>query len=260
MKAKRQHLTLKKNRDPGLLMGMLPAGLKVNNRVFQEALKQNASVVAAFLEFKFSEQKKPLPEEHPLYWHLSVHGVNSSQRFSQAAEVQREIREALARALDALADGKRVDDAVQKLVDMLSTLQGRPYVYQRSGNKWQRRPAVSMNTLREHWLTLIAQLFDAGKLNLLAHCHFCQAIFLAKGLGRYAKYCKHHTIAANNEKLRQRGYFAKQYQEKKRNGLQLARRLKKQGMGGQALLHELKAFGIGKTILRREGLWDLGDE
>src|SRR5262249_41511924 len=155
-----------------------------------------AAAVAVFMEFKFAEQRKPLPDNHLLCWHLKVHGANSPQGFKHAVDVQRKLKEGLAPALDALADSQLDSDAVKSLLDMFSTLKGTPYHYQWNGNEWQRWPTVSIDTLRNHWLAIIAQLFDSDKLNLLAHCRHCGKIFRTKGVGRYAKYCKRHSQEA----------------------------------------------------------------
>ena len=242
-----------------LMMGMIPAGLKINpqaERLVQEYWRRNAAAVAAFMQFKFAEQRKPLPDDHPLNWHLKVHGTNFLQGFKHAADVQREIRKALAPALDALADGELGGDAVKNLLDMFSTLEGMPYRYDWKGSEWQRRPAVSIDTLRDHWLAILAELFDSGKLNLLAHCRHCGTIFRTKGIGRYAKYCERHSQEATQERLKKSGYFRELYENKKRMGIERARRLTNQGVVGKALLAKLKLFHVGKTILRREGLWN----
>jgi hypothetical protein len=190
--------------------------------------------------------------------------MNSRKGFEEAARVQAELKAVLAPALDAWADVPRRlgDDAVKALVEAFASLQGQPFVYYLEKDGWQRRPDVAVDTLKDRLLALIADLFDSGKLGLLAHCRYrrCGKFFVTTGKGRKAKFCPGHAAAELYQRARDEGQQSKYYDRKKAKGIALAKRLRKAGVFGKALLEQLKPFHVGKTILWREHLWDDGEE
>ena len=245
-----------------LLIGLEPEGFKRNreiNRFLRKVERQGAAEIVTFLEFDFLRQKKPLPDDHPLYHSLDTRGANSPRKFERVAAVQDEIKSVLAPALEAMADGDSTGEAVERLVEKFGELEGHPFVYHRNKGGWQRWPTASAGTLRDYYLARLALLFDAGRLSLLAHCQ--HGFFLGKGVGRPPKYCPRclpSVKEAINERLRREGYFERVYEMKKREAIAKARQLKAHGLSNVQLLARLKAGGyrVGKTILKREDLWD----
>jgi hypothetical protein len=244
-------------------MGLPPKHLKIDSkrqrdreleRALRDTEKRYAESIITFLDFRFGRQKPPLPNT-PLGFYLVAHRMNSREGLKEAARVQKKIRAVLTPALDAMANSDVMGDPVAELLQEFAAVQGNPFRYLKGKKEWENWPTANIDSFQDRWLAMIATLFAARKITLLAHCQHCGVLFLGQGRGRPAKYCRLHTRTTANERLRKENYFAIEYRKRKARGIERAKELIEEGIFGDRLLARLKRFGIGKTLLRRAGLW-----
>jgi hypothetical protein len=255
---------LKKSDLDKLIKDDLKNKAAVLDRLMRDDRKSRAALLVEFLGYRF-DQKRAIPQSLGLVHSLKIYNMNKSRKLKAVMSVQADLKKLLEAALDALAGGDLVGEPMSRLIEAFADLKGAPYVYERNlvgtgqlGDSWIRRPLIAPGSLRNFYLSLVAELFDAGKINLLGHCRHCGRFFVTRGHGRPPKYCPPHgDNVASNERLRAGNYFSNRYKKLKRQKIQKARRLWKDGYRRDELL---RLSGLGKTTLKKERLWDSEDD